>query len=71
MDYRTEPTGLLNTDYGKQVILIVRNENAQPPKVLQFNVVLDNHPDAPFSMDKANTKLILNYDEIDVDWTKW
>tara|TARA_Y100000593_G_scaffold37043_1_gene71856 strand:- start:6664 stop:7371 length:708 start_codon:yes stop_codon:yes gene_type:complete len=71
MDYRTEPRGLLNTDYGKKVILIVRNEDARPPKVLEFIVELDNHPDVPFSMDKGNTKLILNYDEIDVDWTKW
>lgn len=58
---------------GKRVSLYVRNgyKDFWLDKELAFSLVLDNHPDAPYPMDESNKKLILNYDEIDVDWTKW
>ena len=59
--------------HGKRVTLWVKNgdKNHWFEWELTFEIVLDNHPDAPYPMNESNKKLILNYDEIDVDWTKW
>tara|TARA_R110002020_G_scaffold253928_1_gene467601 strand:- start:75 stop:854 length:780 start_codon:yes stop_codon:yes gene_type:complete len=57
---------------GKRVTLYVRSEdNNWLEWELAFTVRLGNHPDNPAPLDESNRKLILNYDEIDVDWTKW